>query len=74
MKRSVMSYIPESKREGIYDAWEDSDGMWISLKKGWIADRSCAQHTIHEDHVKDLMYQIAGIRKVKDGEYEDWAE
>ena len=67
-KRSVMSYIPKNKHEGIYDAWEDSDGMWITLKEGWIADRSCAERTIHEYCVKDLRYQIAGIRRLEDGE------
>ena len=65
MDERIMKYVPKTKREAIYDAWEDSDGMWIMLKEGWNADRmdyNC--HTIHEDTVKELRYQIAGIRKV----------
>ena len=64
MDEKIMKYVPKMKREAIYDAWEDSDGMWIMLKEGWNADRmdyNC--HTIHEDTIKELRYQIAGIRK-----------
>ena len=60
----IMKYVPKSKKEAIYSAWIDSDGMWIMIKEGWIADRSCADRTIHEDYVKDLRWQIAGIKKV----------
>lgn len=65
MDKRIMKYVPKTKREAIYDAWEDSDGMWIMLKEGWNADRmdyNC--RTIHEDTIKELRYQIAGIRKV----------
>ena len=64
-REKIMSYVPKSKKEAIEDAWEDSDGIWIILKDGWNADRmdyDC--HTIHEDTVRDLRWQIAGIRKV----------
>ena len=70
--KRVIDYIPESKRAGVYDAWEDSDGIWIMLNEGWVADRSCAERTIHEDTVKDLRYQIAGIRKMKKGEVTEY--
>ncbi len=65
-KEQILKYVPKSKLEAIEDAWEDSDGMWIILKDGWNADRMdwhC--HTIHEDNVRDLRWQIAGIRKEK---------
>ena len=68
-KEQILRYVPKSKMEAIRDAWEDSDGMWIILKNGWNADRmdyNC--HTIHEDTVADLRYQIAGIRKCKNPE------
>lgn len=61
----IMKYVPESKREGIEEAWRDSTGIWIFLKEGWNADRmdyDC--HTIHEENIADLRYQIAGIRKL----------
>lgn len=61
----IMMYVPKSKREAIKEAWTDEDGMWIVLKEGWNADRTDAEcRTIHEDNIKDLRYQIAGIRKV----------
>ena len=66
MNKRILKYVPKTKLEGIDDAWEDSDGMWIVLKEGWNADRmDHVCHTIHEDTVKELRYQIAGIRKVK---------
>ena len=66
-KQQIMNYIPRSKQAAVYDAWEDSDGIWIMLNEGWNADRMDSQcRTIHEDTVKDLRYQIAGIRRVKE--------
>ena len=64
MDERIMKYIPESKREGILEAFQDDDGYWVTLKDGWNADRmdSCC-HVIHEDYIKDLRYQIAGIMK-----------
>lgn len=59
-----MKYVPSSKREAIRDTWKDEDGVWIILNDGWEAsrtDRGC--HTIHEDTVKQIRYQIAGIRR-----------
>lgn len=65
----IMKYVPKTKREAIYDAWEDSDGMWIMLNEGWNADRMDYRcHTIHEDTIKELRYQIAGIRKLREDE------
>lgn len=64
MDARIMKYVPKSKKEAISQAWVDSDGMWIILKDGWNADRmdqNC--RVIHEDTVKWLRWQIAGIRK-----------
>lgn len=64
-REQIMSYIPESKHGAIYDAWQDSDGIWIMLNEGWNADRTdypC--RTIHEDCIRDLRYQIAGINRL----------
>ena len=71
LSKKIMKYVPKSKIEAIKDAWIDDDGMWIVVKTNWNADRmdSCC-HTIHEDTIKDLRYQIAGIRKLTPEEYE----
>ena len=66
--KRYMKYVPESKKEAIRDIWKDEDGVWITLNENWEAsrmDRGC--RTIHEDAVKQLRYQIAGIRKVQNG-------
>lgn len=61
----IMKYVPKSKRDGIAQAWRDSDGYWIMLKDGWNADGMDIDcQTIHEDTIKDLRYQIGFIRKV----------
>ena len=63
-KEQILNYVPKSNIEGIRDAWQDDDGIWICLKEGWEAsrtDRRC--HVIHEDTIKQLRWQIAGIRK-----------
>lgn len=58
----IMKYIPKSKQKAIRACWHDSDGYWIELHNGYNADRMdwhC--HTIHEDTIAELRYQIAGI-------------
>lgn len=66
MIKAIMKYIPKSKVEAIHDAWQDDDGYWIILKEGWNADREdTACRTIHEDSIKELRYQIAGIRRLE---------
>ena len=60
----IMKYIPKSKIDAVSTAWIDDDGMWIILKEGWSADRMDSNcRTIHEEYIKDLRYQIAGIAK-----------
>lgn len=63
--RNIMKYIPKSKHETIHGAWKDDEGYWIMLNEGWNADNTDMDcRTIHEDRIKDLRYQIAGIAKV----------
>ncbi len=65
----IMKYVPRNKQEAIRTAWRDSDGYWIELYEGWNADRmdwNC--HTIHEDTISELRYQIAGIARRTDDE------
>lgn len=72
-EQQIMRMIPKSKQDAIYMVWEDSDGIWIMLNEGWNADNmDSACRTIHcggEDEpraglVKELRYQISGIRKI----------
>lgn len=59
---SVMRYVPKRKIKAIKEVWRDEDGYWIILNEGWNADRMDFRcHTIHEDTIPDLRYQIAGI-------------
>lgn len=65
MDARIMKYVPKSKLDAIEDAWIDEDGMWIVLKDGWNADRMDQDcQTIHEDTVRWLRWQIAGISRV----------
>ena len=75
-KESIMRMIPKAKKASVYDAWEDSDGIWIMLKEGWNADYMDSDcRTIHvggDDEadepmskiMAELKNQISGIRKV----------
>lgn len=64
MDNNILKYVPKGKREAIHDAYRDDDGMWIVLKNGWEASRTDSGcHVIHEDTIKELRYQIAGICK-----------
>lgn len=58
----ILRYVPKSKQKAVRACWHDSDGYWIELHEGYNADRMdwhC--HTIHEDTIAELRYQIAGI-------------
>lgn len=64
MDERILKYVPKSKIEAISDAYRDEDGYWICLNEGWNAsnmDTVC--RTIHEDTIKELKYQIAGIKR-----------
>lgn len=62
----IMKYIPKSKRPAVRDAYRDQDGYWICLNDGWEASRmDYGCHTIHEDTIAQLRYQITGIQRIK---------
>lgn len=66
MNAQILKYVPKSKLAAIRDAYRDDDGYWICLNDGWEAiNTDDGATTIHEDTVKELRYQIAGIRRVK---------
>lgn len=69
----IMRMIPKSKKPAIRELYQDEDGIWIVLNDGWNADNmDDVCRTIHcggEDEptdrtIKDLKYQINGIRKL----------
>ena len=73
-KDQIMRLVPKSKKAAIYDAWEDSDGIWIMLNEGWNADGMDSDcRTIHEGGedeplsrtIKNLKDQISMIRRKK---------
>ncbi|MBQ9531642.1 MAG: DUF3849 domain-containing protein [Eubacterium sp.] len=59
----IMKYVPKAKQKAINAAWRDADGYWIELKDGYNAGRmdNSGCHTIHEETITELRYQIAGI-------------
>ena len=64
MNKDLIKYIPKSKLEAISDIFKDEDGIWIYLKQGWEASRmDSGCHVIHEDNIRQLRYQIAGIKR-----------
>lgn len=68
---AILNYVSPKKLESIKECYHDEDGYWIILNEGWEAsnmDSGCK--TIHEDTVKQLRYQISGIRKIGSDEAE----
>lgn len=64
MDANIMRYIPRRKQAAVRDCYRDDDGYWICLHEGWEASNTDAGcRTIHEDNIRDLRYQIAGIVK-----------
>ena len=62
--QKIMDYVPWCKADAIHACWKDSDGYWIQLNEGWVATRSTAEHTIHEDSLRQIGYQMGGVKKV----------
>lgn len=62
--QKIMDYVPWCKVDAIHACWKDSDGYWIQLNDGWVATRSTAEHTIHEDSLRQIGYQMGGVKKV----------
>lgn len=65
--RDIYKYIPEKVREGVTNAFADTDGYWIWLdheEGGWVAydgGEDCG--IIHEYNITDLKDAIKTIRK-----------
>jgi hypothetical protein len=53
--------IPKKYEERVSEMYQDSDGFWIYLKRGWRqGDNVC--HTLHEDTQTRLLQEL---RKTK---------
>lgn len=50
----IMNRIPKRKREAVASAWEDEEGLWVTLNEGWCVRDYFAKHTIHEDSLTEL--------------------
>lgn len=67
--KDIYKYIPEKFREGVTEAFSDSDGYWIWLDHeigGWVAydgGEDCGM--IHEYTIADLKAAIKTIRRTK---------
>lgn len=67
MDNKILKYVPERLLSAIHDAYQDCDGYWICLEEGWEASRTDSGcRTIHEDTIRDLRYQIAGIKQTNE--------
>lgn len=61
---NILKYVPKSKLPAIKSIYVDTDGYWIVLNDGWNATRTDERcKVIHEDTIKNLRYQIAGIER-----------
>jgi len=67
MKKDLIDYIPDKYKPAIDDIFRDEDGIWIYLKQGYYADgMGCYNECqiIHEDTIKELLYQVRLIKEV----------
>lgn len=62
--KDLWKYIPEKLKEGVTDAFSDSDGYWIMLDENHVAyDGGSDCGMIHEYNIADLKAAIKTIRK-----------
>ena len=64
--KNIWKYIPVKYREGVTEAFSDSDGYWIYLNKEYAA-YDCGEDCgiIHEYNIDDLRNAIKTIKKCK---------
>lgn len=64
--KNLWQYIPKKYREGVDNAFSDSDGYWIWLDKDHEAyDGGEDCHMIHEYTIEDIKAAVRTIRRVK---------
>ena len=61
----LMKYIPKKFHEAVREAYQDDDGYWVCLNRGWH-DGIMDCHTIHTDTISELRSEARLIRKVEE--------
>ena len=65
MEKELLKYIPKKFHKAISDAYHDSDGYWVCLKKGWH-DGIMDCHGIHTDTIAELREEARLIHEVEE--------
>lgn len=63
--KNIWKYIPKKYREGIENAFTDSDGYWIWLDEqheAYDGGEDC--HMVHEHRISDLIEAVRTIRRI----------
>jgi len=69
MKNSTNIKIAKKYEPMVKEIYHDSDGYWVYTAEGYYAaGMGCCDecHTIHEDTVKELLWQIRQIKKLRE--------
>lgn len=56
--------IPKKYQDRIYSVYQDEDGWWCELNRGWCYDQE-SQHLIHEDTRTDILKCIRLTKECK---------
>ncbi|HKM08489.1 MAG TPA: hypothetical protein VJ869_16140 [Sphaerochaeta sp.] len=64
MKKTLMDYIPMKYRHMISQISDErcyGAGYWVYLHEGFLTERGCGCHTIHEDTIADVLSQLRDV-------------
>ena len=65
----MLKGIPKKYHKYIKEAWRDSDGIWVQLKRGYIFAITLTTVVV-QDTMQDLKIDLAEIRKASEDEME----
>lgn len=63
MDMTLLNKIPKKYHPAITDIYHDSDGYWCYIENGYHIDGYYAEHTIHEDTLKEFKRIFKQIEK-----------
>lgn len=63
MNKKLFDKVPKKYQEAIHDIYQDEDGYWIELNKGWSIPNYYAETIIHEDTQAELFRILRTIKK-----------